>query len=143
MFRALSRTRPHIPASRHEKLRSLMNASIRDCSVTGYEPLIAGIDLPDPDDRHVVAAALRCRADLIVTFNLGDFPDDKLTDLAVSAISPDDFLLDLIGLDIKVVWACIQQIVDSRTSPPASIDDVLGQLERSGIIEATAMLRVS
>ena len=61
----------------HEQLnrtRDLMNTHVRDCLVTGYEPLIGGLSLPDPDDRHVLAAAIRSQADLILTFNLKDFP---------------------------------------------------------------------
>jgi predicted nucleic acid-binding protein len=44
-----------------------MNAAVRDCLVTGYEPLIGAVELPDPDDRHVLAAAIRARAQVIVT----------------------------------------------------------------------------
>ena len=56
-----------------------MNNAVPDCPVTGYEGLIDGLTLPDPDDRHVLAAAIRCQAGVIVTYNLKDFPDDALT----------------------------------------------------------------
>ena len=55
-----------------------MNAAVRDCLVTGHERLIGGLDLPDPDDRHVLAAAIGARAQVIVTRNLADFPDRAL-----------------------------------------------------------------
>jgi predicted nucleic acid-binding protein len=55
-----------------------MNANVRDCLVTGFEPLISALRLPDPDDRHVLAAAIVGRADLILTFNLKDFPSESL-----------------------------------------------------------------
>jgi len=58
MAAALRRNRPDIPAERLGRLRELMNKAVRDCLVTGYEPLIEGLKLPDPDDRHVLAAAI-------------------------------------------------------------------------------------
>ena len=62
-----------------ERIRDLMNAHIADCIVTGYEELIPSLALPDPDDRHVLAAAISCEADIILTFNLKDFPEDILS----------------------------------------------------------------
>lgn len=142
MERAIRRTRPYIDPAKLTMLRDRMNASLRDCLVTGYEPLIEGPKLPDADDRHVLASAIACRADAVVTFNLSDFPEDALTQWGVSAWSPDEFLLELIDLDAKRVWACLQRIADSRRKPPETIDDILAQLERSGLIESTAALRV-
>ena len=55
-----------------------MDRHVPDCLVTGYEPIIPTLTLPDPDDRHVLAAAIRCGAGSIVTFNLGDFPASAL-----------------------------------------------------------------
>lgn len=141
--RAIGRTLPDIEPAKLAKLRARMNASLRDCLVEGYEPLIDRLKLPDEDDRHVLAAAIACRADVIVTFNLSDFPEDTLAEWGIEAWSPDDFLLDLIDLDPKRVWGCLQRIADSRRNPPETIDDVLAQLERSGLIEATAALRAA
>lgn len=143
MERAIRRRRPDIDSKKFAVLRDRMNASLRDCLVEGYEPLIEGLKLPDEDDRHVLAAAIACRADGIVTFNLSDFPSDTLSRWGVEAWSPDEFLLDLIDLDSKRVWGCLQRIADSRRNPPETIDDVLAQLERSGLIEAAAALRAA
>lgn len=74
MTAALRRNRPDIPAEKTERLRELMNKAVRDCLVSGYEPLIEGLKLPDPDDRHVLAAAIQAGAQVIVTRNLKDFP---------------------------------------------------------------------
>jgi predicted nucleic acid-binding protein len=74
---AVLRSRPDLKPEQLERTRSLMNESIRDCLVTEYDSLIDALTLPDPDDRHVVAAAIRARADVIVTFNLNDFPNDS------------------------------------------------------------------
>jgi len=78
MLAALRRNRPDIPAGKLERLRDLMNKAVRDCLVTGYEPLIEGLKLPDPDDRHVLAAAIKTGAQVIVTRNLKDFPESDL-----------------------------------------------------------------
>jgi predicted nucleic acid-binding protein len=131
-----------IPEDKRRRLRELINGSVADCLVEGYEPLIDGLTLPDPDDRHVLAAAIRVGAQVIVTANLSDFPPDYLGQWDVEAKSPDDFVLDLIGINDRVVYSCVQQIVDERVNPPETIDDVLGQLERSGLIESAAALRL-
>ncbi|MEY9840702.1 PIN domain-containing protein, partial [Streptacidiphilus sp. EB103A] len=67
-----------IEESRRRVLRERMNAAIRDCLITGHEPLIEGLKLPDPDDRHVLAAAIKAGAQVIVTSNLKDFPSAYL-----------------------------------------------------------------
>ena len=60
--RSLMVNRPDLKPEQIERTRSLMNQSTLDCLVTGYEDLIQGLQLPDPDDRHVLAAAIRTRA---------------------------------------------------------------------------------
>lgn len=137
----LSTNRPDIPPEKLDTLRRLMNSAVRDCLVEGYESLIEGLKLRDPDDRHVLAAAIRAGAQAIVTSNLRDFPASDLTPWGIEAKSPDDFVLDQIDLDPRVVWACVQQIADSRNSPPETIDDVLDALEAAGLVEAVAALR--
>ncbi|MEO3806947.1 PIN domain-containing protein [Nonomuraea sp. B1E8] len=141
MQRNLATNRPDIPEEKLGKLRLLMNAAVRDCLVEGYEPLIEGLKLPDPDDRHVLAAAIKTRAQLIVTSNLRDFPAETLDPWNMEAKSPDDFVLDQIDLDGRVVWTCVQQIADSRINPPETIDDVLDALEAAGLVESVAALR--
>ena len=83
------------------RVKELMDRHVRDAKVYGYEPLIEGLDLPDPDDRHVLAAAIRCNANAIVTFNLKDFPDASLRQSDIEVIHPDDFysLSDRHGTD--------------------------------------------
>lgn len=94
VLRNLQKNRPDIPPEKLDRLRKLMLASVRDCLVTGYEPLIGALQLPDPDDRHVLAAAIRARAQVIVTANLRDFPRETLKSWDIEAKSPDDFVVD-------------------------------------------------
>lgn len=73
-FSSLRRVRTDLDPAKLDRTRQLMNRAIRDVLVTGYEPLVEVLDLPDPDDRHVLAAAITARAQVIVTDNLKDFP---------------------------------------------------------------------
>ena len=54
-----------------------MDRHFPDALVVGFEPLIDGLTLPDADDRHVLAAAIRGQADVIITQNLKDFPREE------------------------------------------------------------------
>ncbi len=90
---SLLATRSDLTRERLERTRALMNSNVRDCLVDGYQQLTASIEgMPDPGDRHVMAAAIHCRADAIVTFNLKDFPSELLRRHNIEAIHPDDFI---------------------------------------------------
>jgi predicted nucleic acid-binding protein len=95
VFRNLRANRPDLDPARLDRTRRLMNEAIRDVAVTGHEHLIDQLDLPDPDDRHVLAAAIHAEARVIVTRNLRDFPASRLTPWGVEARHPDDFLTRL------------------------------------------------
>ena len=82
----LREKRPELDPERLERTRELMNRHIRGCLVEGFEELIPNISLPDPDDRHIVAAVIRCGAQSIVTINLKDFPDEALFQYDIRAI---------------------------------------------------------
>ncbi|GAB2480979.1 PIN domain-containing protein [Nocardiopsis aegyptia] len=140
-FGNLRKNRPELSDEALRRTRKLMICAVRDCLVTGYEPLIDSLDLPDLDDRHVLAAAIRARAQVIVTENLTDFPSSVLDGWDIEAKSPDDFILDQIHLDRKVVWSCAQQIADSWRNPPGTVADVLASLQRSNLHRAVAELQ--
>jgi predicted nucleic acid-binding protein len=142
VFESLSKNRPELDPGKLARTRSLMVESVRDCVVEGYEPLIKVVgDLPDPDDRHVLAAAVRSRAQLIVTWNLKDFPAAVLDPWDVTAVAPDDFIMAQIDLDRDVVYGAVQRIADSWARPPGNVDDVLRRLERDGLVRSAAALR--
>ncbi|WP_235826501.1 PIN domain-containing protein [Candidatus Frankia alpina] len=109
--------------------------------MSDYEPLIEGLKLPDLKDRHVLAAAIKAGAQVIVTRNLKDFPAASLELWGVEAKSPDAFVLDQVGIRVQQVAAAIRQIADSRTDPPESVDDILRQLEHNGLVESITALR--
>lgn len=93
----------------------------------------SSLHLPDLDDRHVLAAAIRARAQIIVTFNLRDFPTDVLSQWDVEAKHPDDFLVDQFHLDAISVHKAVQAVADSWQSPPGTVDDVLDRLDLAGL----------
>lgn len=76
--RNLLEKRPDLRPQDLQRTRALMDEHVRDSLITGNEHLIPAVELPDPDDRHVVAAAIYCGASLIVTFNLKDYPPELL-----------------------------------------------------------------
>jgi predicted nucleic acid-binding protein len=141
VFSALRRNRPDLEEGRLDRTRALMGTAVRDWKIGGYEPLIDSVSLPDVDDRHVLAAAIRARAQVIVTSNLKHFPVDVLRCWDIDPKSPDEFVRDQIHLDPSAVYAAVQRIADSWRLPPGTVDDVLDRLERSGLVQSVAALR--
>jgi predicted nucleic acid-binding protein len=140
VFRNLVEDRPDLDPERLARTRVLMNEAIRDVLVTGYEPLIDVLDLPDVDDRHVLAAAIKVGAQMIVTNNVKDFPDEKLAPWDIEARSADEFLNAMVDLNSKVVFGEVQRIADSKKLPPMDVDEVLAALSRNGLVETVATL---
>lgn len=137
---ALRRT-GRIAPEKLERVRMLMDAHVRDAKVTGYESLIDGLELPDPDDRHVLAAAIRCNADAIVTFNLKHFPADALAPFGIELIHPDDFISYQIDL---APAKCAQALRDQRLAlknPPLDVEDFLAVLLRQELPQTVRQLR--
>ena len=139
-IRNLLANRPEL-AEQLERTRTLMNSHVRDCLVTGYEPLIEGLALPDPDDRHVLAAAIRTRASVIVTFNLKDFPANVLEPLGVESQHPDEFITHLIDLNPAAVCAAAKRQRASLKNPPHTVEEFLTTLEKQRLPETVAHLR--
>lgn len=129
-------------ADKLARLRRLIAASIADSLVTGHDELIESLRLPDPNDRHVLAAAIRSHAQVIVTDNTKDFPASALESWGIEVKTPDDFVRDLIGLDAWTVHSCVRDIVVSRSNPPVTMETVLAQLERSGLVQTAGVLRL-
>lgn len=138
---ALLRREPQREREALERTRRLMNVSVLDCLVTGYEALVPTLHLPDPDDRHVLAAAIRCDADAIVTFNLDDFPPEVLTPFDIEALHPDTFLCN--QLDTNVIRACTaaQQCRKALSRPPLTVDEYLSVLKKQNLPNAVHRLR--
>jgi len=124
-----------------ERIRDLMNQHVRDGLVTGYEPLIDVLTLPDANDRHVLAAAILCAADTIVTFNLKDFPEDALKPYGIQAQHPDEFLTLQLDLAPSVVCAAAKRHRSSLKNPPMNVVEYLASLERQGLAQTVSSLK--
>ncbi len=129
------------PMDRLEATREKMDASVLDCVVTGYEDLIPGLTLPDPVDRHVLAAAIRAGADVIVTRNLRDFPDSTLWKYGIEAQHPDEFVVNLLGLSPGPVCQAVKTIRARLAKPPRSVDEYLAKLEEQDLFKTVEILR--
>lgn len=139
---AVQKSRPDILPERLARTRALMIDAVPDCIVSGHEPLIDGLHLRDPDDHHVLAAAIQSGAQVIVTADK-DFTAADLAPWNIEAKHPDDFVLDQIDINDRVIWTCVQLIANSRQGRPETVEDVLSQLERSGLVRSAAALRTN
>jgi hypothetical protein len=140
-FRNIAANRPDLPREALARTRDLMCAAVPDCLVADFEGLESAVTLPDEDDRHVVAAAIRCGAQAIVTYNLGDFPNEVLAKFGMEAKHPDDFVLDAISLRPGAVIQALTQQSAALRSPPISIGDLLDILRDRGLEQSVAQLR--
>lgn len=131
--RNLLEKRPDLRAADLARTRRLMDEAVLDALVTGYEPLIAAMSLPDPDDRHVLAASVVCKASCIVTFNLADFPPDRLSPYGLHAAHPDDFLLDVEGIDPATFADAVRTDLDHYRAPPFDLPEYVVALRRAGV----------
>ncbi|MGB9095135.1 PIN domain-containing protein [Erwinia sp.] len=131
--RNLLKNRVDLTLAQVQRVEELMDKVLPDAMVTGFEQLVDSVDLPDPDDRHVVAAAVRCNAEVIVTFNMKDFPPQSLKHFDVEALHPDEFISDLFDLNQALVLSAVNTQRTCLRRPPISVEDYLESLLRQGL----------
>lgn len=136
--RHLAKDRPDVDT---KTTRSNMNKAFRDALTDGYQDLINGIILPDKDDRHVVAAALVSRSDVIVTYNLKDFDEIELRKYDLEAVHPDDFIVNLIDLDEVKAKEAIKKMVDRKKNPPIILQEAIKRIEARGLVKSASKIR--
>ena len=138
--RSLLRNEPHRDPAKIARTRALMDQSTRDCLVDGYHALIPALSLPDPDDRHVLAAAIVGKCDCIVTQNLKDFPAAILGPLGIETQHPDEFLLNQMTLAPGVFLSSVRKIrlrlIKSQLTP----QEYLSNLTRVGLVATASEL---
>ncbi|WP_046758597.1 PIN domain-containing protein [Kordia jejudonensis] len=132
--------RKNIPKSEIIKRTRFADLAFPDALVTNYESLIDALSLPDEKDRHVLAAAIKTNANVIVTNNLRDFPNDYLATFGLSAKSADDFIADIIDLNHKKAVKAFRKLVLNRTNPDLDEYQVLDNLRKNGLIKSADYL---
>lgn len=147
---SLLKNRSDLRREQLERTRNLMDQHVRDALITGYESLIPSLHLPDPDDRHVLAAAIVGRCDVVVTFNLSDFPEDVLLPFGIEVQHPDKFLHSQFDLSPSLFQNAIATILHrinktKRASgePPRLITDHLEKMSSWGLKQTATELAKS
>lgn len=140
-FRAILRDRPDLTRRRLQRTRDLMCRAVRDCLVTRYGHLVRAIHLPDPDDRHVLAAAIRCSAQVVVTRNVSDFPRATLAPHGIEAQTPDELVSSVIDVSFDAVADAVARQAKALRRPPQTVAQLLGTLARNGLPTSVAKLR--
>lgn len=139
-FRSIVHVRPDL-AGKLDRTRALMEAAIPAATLSGYEPLVPTLALPDEDDRHVLDAAIRCSAQAMVTTNLRDFPAEALSAWEVEAQPPETFVLHLLSLGPGAVIRSVKVQAAGLKAPPVTARELLTIPEARGPVQAAGEFR--
>lgn len=131
--RNLLKNRDDLSAEQLQRTVELMNQAVPDCLVENYADLINSLELPDPNDRHVLAAAIKCQANVIVTNNLKDFPNDKLEKYGIEVQSPDIFLGHLFDLNPTAFCSAVRQQRKRLQNPNYLAEELLEIFYNQGL----------
>ncbi|MFD0795867.1 PIN domain-containing protein [Maribacter chungangensis] len=123
----------------HKRIE-VANLAFPDALVTNYSGLISGLELPDPKDCHVLAAAIKTNANVIVTNNIKDFPKDYLSSSGLSAKTADDFLTDIIDLNPEQAIKAFKEMVLNRRNPDLDEFELLDILRNRGLLDTANFL---
>ena len=111
-----------------------------DTLVDNYEPLVESLTLPDENDRHVLAAAIKTNANIIVTNNVKDFPAEYLASFGLTVKNADDFITDTIDLNNDVALEAFRMMVMNRTNPDFDEFEILDRLRSNGLNDSANYL---
>jgi predicted nucleic acid-binding protein len=140
-IRNVLKDRPDLRREQLERTRGFMDESALDCLIEDYEKIIPSLNLPDPNDRHVLAAAIHSEASIIVTFNLKDFPENVLSEYAIEAQHPDDFIMFLAEIDLSKVLISVKLTRARLTRPSINVDGYLDTLAKQGLPQTVTLLK--
>jgi predicted nucleic acid-binding protein len=140
-IRNVLKNRKDLTRKRLERTRDLMNEHVLDCVVSGYEPFIDGLKLPDNGDRHVLAAAIHAGASVIITFNLKHFRARSLAPLGIEAQHPDRFLSALLDANSVRVCSAIKAQGSMLKNPSMTAPELLDTLARQHLSHSVKRLQ--
>ena len=132
----------HIKPEQLARTRQLMDKAVPDCLVVGYDHLIDSLNLPDKNDRHVLAAAIVARAGVIVTFNTKDFPEHALKPYGLKAQHPDDYLISQFDLARGPVCTAIKRLRNRLKNPPMNVAAYLAILRQQQLLQFEQRLQL-
>ncbi len=139
--RNLLQTREDLTAQQLQKTVDAMNRAFPDANISEYEDLIIGLSLPDADDRHVLACAIKGGADLITTFNLKDFPSSEVGKYDIQVQNPDELVSSLLDLNPDAVCVAFSKMVARLRNPPKTKMEVTNALNKCGLPMSVAKLK--
>ena len=131
-IKAVRQMYPSLPSDKLERRRKAMDKSGRDALLTDYQPLVPTLQLPDPSDRHVLAAAIHGACDAIVTFDLKHFPADVLAAHGIAPVHPDTFLLTAFTEQQPDVLASVKACRARLKNPAKTAEVYLAQIAKAG-----------
>ena len=141
-IRNLLLNRPDLTRAPLESTRDMMNHAVPDGLVGGYEGWMPDLQLPDADDRHVLAAAIEGGADVIVTFNIRDFPSSVLEPWGIALQRPDEFIHALMDADEERVVLAVKRQRSFLKNPPKTVEEHLQTLQEQQLPRTVARLRL-
>lgn len=138
---AVLRNRPDLTRSQLDRTVRLMNEAVEDAQVFGHIDLARTLKLPDPNDTHVLAAAITGGTQLIVTFNVSDFPAAALEPHQITCCHPDAFLADLFEADPSRFVTAVGTILGRLRNPPVAMAEYVAILRQIGLTKLALALK--
>lgn len=129
-----------VPEARISRRLTAMQRAFPDAMVEGFEDIIEQMT-NHPKDRHVLAAAVRANCEVLVTFNLKDFPDDSVRSYDIEVVHPDKFLLDQLDLYPGPTVGVLRQLIADYSSPTLEMEDLLIRLSDAGVPDFASAVR--
>ncbi|WP_193172688.1 PIN domain-containing protein [Nisaea nitritireducens] len=140
--RNLLEQKPHLEKSIHSQLEA-MKSAFPEALVEGHMELVNSLNLPDPDDRHVLAAAIQCDAQHIITENLKDFPGKMLNGFGIEAVSADQFLHSTMELYPEASISALRQMRADYKQPAMNPAEFLMSLRTAGLVKTSELTKRS
>jgi len=139
--RNLLQNRPDLKLEKLDRTRREMDLHFPLALVRGYESIVPSLTLPDPNDRHVLAVAIHVKAEYIVTFDLNDFPKAALLPHGIKAVSPEEFVMQLVQNEPRHVLQTVREHRSNLTRPSKTVDEYIETLEKHGLPKTATFLR--
>jgi len=139
--RNLLKNRPDLSENQLMLTINAMNLAFPDANVTGFKTSEVRLEMPDPNDKHVVAAAIQAKVNTIVTSNLKDFPPTIEQELHINIQHPDNFLCNIYEQHPEKALEAFRKMTKRLKNPPKTYAEVLASLQKTGLDSITEKLR--